>query len=236
MVIAGHPGVNSPPDPIDEPDQGRTSRRHGLADLTRGLTLHTSSADSIACFGVVDRISLDSIDAGSVGPKLLRISRRSLIDSNAGRAGRRDRPQERLCRSGATRAGGRPRSCTRWSGLPVVSASTCSTSWRRFWPDPKDSVGPPPRPSRGGVVGWGAASGVIGPRGRRSLTVPRSRPRPGGVTLLAAWLTSSGYLRPPPATRRQRPSRCRTSMTSCWEARRRPAAAEEMVRPRVRQE
>ncbi len=55
MVIAGHPGVNAPPDPIDEPDQGRTSRRHGLADLTRGLTLHTYSADSIACFGVIDR-------------------------------------------------------------------------------------------------------------------------------------------------------------------------------------
>ena len=26
-----------------------------LADLPRGLTLHTCSADSIACFGVIDR-------------------------------------------------------------------------------------------------------------------------------------------------------------------------------------
>ena len=29
MVIAGHPGVNSPPDPIDELDQGRVPEDKG---------------------------------------------------------------------------------------------------------------------------------------------------------------------------------------------------------------
>jgi hypothetical protein len=58
MVVAGHSGDNSPPALVAEPV---TKKKVGKAwpgrpsDLTHGLTLQTSWADSVACFGVVDR-------------------------------------------------------------------------------------------------------------------------------------------------------------------------------------